>query len=81
MSKDLNLIEAEAVTMLRAANPKAWEIFESYLDRMYTFHREKCVDTHKDNDLEMHQGMARAFRKLTKLQETAYRVYEASKQQ
>lgn len=70
MANKLEDYECEAISLLQAGNPKAFKVMIDYFDKMYNFERDKCVDTSKDN-VEIHQGRARAFRDAVNMHEDA----------
>lgn len=78
MSKKLTIQEAEAVLMLKGSNEAAWNTLMAYFDRRYNLARDKCVDTRVEA-VQSEQGIARAFREIKDIEETADEVYTANK--
>lgn len=66
-------IEAEAVVMLQAANPQAWDILKSYFERQFDFEVEKCIDSNIDM-IKVHQGKAKALRDAVSLSADAHKL-------
>ena len=79
MGLNLEQHEAEAVFLLKGANPGAWNILIGLFKRKYRKEQDKCVDTRKEN-VEIHQGRARAFRELSKIEEEALKLQELKNQ-
>jgi hypothetical protein len=80
MSKKLTIDEAEAVLALKGSAEKEWNTLIAYFERRYDFARDKCVDTRVDA-VQHEQGMAKAFREIRDIEESANEVYDAIKQQ
>ncbi len=78
MSLNLQRPEAEAVFLLKGANPGAWNNLLRLFKRKYRHEQDKCVDTNKDN-VEIHQGMARVFRDLANIEEAAEKLQQTQK--
>ncbi len=75
----MNVDEAEAVGMLRAANIKAWEIFIGFLGRRYDFERNQCVDVDDDKKNRIHRGKARAFKEIINIETEVDRIFRTGK--
>ncbi len=61
MANPLSDVECEAVSLLAASNPEAFQIVTGYFERMYEIAKESCVDCNLNN-VEIHRGKARAWR-------------------
>lgn len=79
MNKILTIQEAEAVVMLKDSNEAAFNTLISYFERRYNLARDRCVDTRVEA-VQQEQGMAKAFREVKNIEESANNVYNAEKQ-
>ncbi len=78
MANKLNALVAEAVTMLQATNPQAWDILEKYFQRQYDFEKTQCVDSNL-SEVEIHRGQARAWRDAVNLYKDATKKLSSGK--
>ncbi len=73
MANQMEPVEAEAIAMLEASNPKAWQFLMSYINKLRQHERNKCEDTQPDK-VQVHQGRARAFKDILDLHYTATKM-------
>jgi len=76
MSNKFEDVEAEAVSILmNGVTRPAWLILEDYFQRRYDTARNQCVDVPRDK-VEIHQGMARAFKDCINLSRDMIKHFE-----